>query len=188
MIGKTELKLLHIAILIVSIFAAGYFLASPDFHKVIEGLNSMGYLGAFIAGLFFSSMFTTVPATVSLFILGNSLNPLIIAPIAAVGAMLADFLIFSIIKYKLAHHYGIFDRLLLWFRERRTVKYIKKHKVLKYSIPAIGAFIIASPLPDELGIAILGASKYNTKHFFIVAFLMNMLGILTITYFGNMFF
>ncbi len=184
--AQTELKIFHFVILLVSVAAAGYLLASPDFYKIIVSLNSLGYIGAFIAGIFFSSMFTTVPATVTLFVLGSSLNPLLIAPIAALGAVIADFLIFTLIKYRLSHHYGIIDKIVLWFRTRRITKYIKKHKFLKHLIPISGGLIIASPLPDEFGIAILGASKYDTKRFFILAFVMNTLGVLLISYFGTL--
>src|SRR3989338_8899831 len=184
--GKTELKIIHFAVLVVGIVAAVYFLASPGFHEIIVGLKGLGYLGVFITGIFFSSMLTTVPATITLFLFGSTMNPLIIAPIAAAGALISDYFIFSFVKYKISHHYGVFDKIILWFRERKFVKYIKRHKVLKFSIPLVGALIIASPLPDELGVAILGASKYNTKHFFIVAFIMNMVGVLGITYFGSL--
>ncbi len=185
MMGEIELKVVHFTVLILSLAAAIYLLSSPGFHEVIVGLNSMGYLGAFIAGIFFTSMFTTVPATVALFVLGSSLNPLLIAPIAAFGAVVSDFLIFGFIKYKVSHHYGIMDKIILWFRSRKITNYIKKHKILKHLIPVCGGLIIASPLPDEFGIAILGASKYDTKHFFILAFFMNMLGVFLITYFGS---
>ena len=118
--------------------------------------------------------------------LGSTLNPLYMAIIAAAGAMLADFIIFKIFEHKLSHHYGLFDKMRLWFRERKFLNYIKNHRILKYSIPLIGALIIASPLPDELGIAILGASKYNQKKFFLVAFIMNFIGVLGIVSLGRM--
>ncbi len=44
-------------------------------------------------------------------------------------------------------------------------------------MPLIGAFIIASPLPDEAGITMLGMSKIKNWQFILVTFLLNSAGI-----------
>jgi len=178
-------KILYFSIFFITLVISIYFLISPEFHIFVNGLNSLGYLGALIAGFFFSSFLTASASTVSLFLLGKQMNPFILAPIAAFGAMLADFLIFSLIKYRVSHHYGILDKLKLKLMEMRFIVKLKDHRSARYFVPMLAAFIIASPLPDELGIALLGASKYDTKKFFLFAFLMNMVGILGIAYFGS---
>ena len=50
-----------------------------------------------------------------------------------------------------------------------------------------GALLIASPLPDELGIALLGFSKVSTRYFAILSFVFNFLGILGIGFTAHMF-
>ena len=49
----------------------------------------------------------------------------------------------------------------------------------------LAAAIIASPLPDELGLMILGFIHFNTKKFLPIAFVLNFLGILAITLFAQ---
>ncbi len=183
--AETELKLVHMSILLASIAITVYFFVSPDVKLFIQKLGSFGYLGALVAGFFFSSMLTAAPATASLFMLGNTLNPFYIALIGATGAMVADFILFTLIKYRISHHYGLFNKMRLWVYKQAFAEYIKNHRIFKHTIPLLGVLIIASPLPDELGIALLGASKYSTRKFFIVAWVMNFLGILAITYLGS---
>lgn len=175
---------IKIIVLLLSIFVSVILLTSTEFHNYINNLNSLGYLGIFIAGAFFSSIITTVPATAALFLFGGSYNPLAVGLIGAAGATTIDLLLFSIIKHRISHHYGWFDRVKLWLAERKFVNWIRKHPTLKYFIPICGCLVIASPLPDELGIAMLGASKYDNKKFFAIAFVMNMVGIAAITYSG----
>ena len=47
--------------------------------------SPMGYLGAFITGIFFVSTFTVVPASVVLFRLAESLHPIEVALLAGLG-------------------------------------------------------------------------------------------------------
>ena len=50
-----------------------------------------------------------------------------------------------------------------------------------------GGFIIASPLPDELGIALLGFSKLKTSLFVPLSFTFNFLGICLIGIAASLF-
>ena len=157
------LHYLNVFLLVFSLLISTYLLLSPDFYIFLHSLKSLSYIGVFISGIFFSYILTTGPATISLFLFGQSLNPFHIAVLGAFGAMLSDFLLFGLIKFFI---------------------YIKSHGMLKYLIPLVGALIIASPLPDELGIAILGASKYDNRKFFLLAFAMNALGIFVVASLG----
>lgn len=183
-INGRYLHYLNILLLIFSLLISIYFLLSPDFYILLHSLKSLSYLGVFISGIFFSYILTTGPATISLFLFGQTISPFHVALIASLGATASDFLIFSLIKYKVAHHFGIFDRIKAWLKYRKFFIYIKSHGLLKYLIPLVGALIIASPLPDELGIAILGASKYDNKKFFLLTFAMNALGIFIVASLG----
>ncbi|MCC7436766.1 hypothetical protein IT402_02755, partial [Candidatus Nomurabacteria bacterium] len=46
--------------------------------------------------------------------------------------------------------------------------------------PVIGAIIIASPLPDEIGVGLIGISKMKNWQFLVLSFVLNSLGILLI--------
>ena len=53
-------------------------------------------------------------------------------------------------------------------------------KFFKWLIPFMGALVVASPLPDEIGLAMMGFSKIRTSLFIPISFLLNFLGILVI--------
>ncbi|MFH1990444.1 MAG: hypothetical protein ABIJ19_01135 [Patescibacteria group bacterium] len=57
---------------------------------------------------------------------------------------------------------------------------IFKLRIFRWSLAFLGALVIASPLPDELGLMMLGFSKMKTSLFVPVSFLFNSLGILII--------
>lgn len=50
----------------------------------------------------------------------------------------------------------------------------------RWLMGAVGMLIIASPLPDKLGIALLGFSKTKQRFFLLLSFTANFLGILAI--------
>ena len=47
-------------------------------------------------------------------------------------------------------------------------------------MPFLGAIIIASPLPDELGLVMLGDSKLKYREIAIISYVLNTAGILLI--------
>ena len=53
-------------------------------------------------------------------------------------------------------------------------------KLLKSLFPFLGALLIASPLPDEFGVALMGLAKMPTSEFVPISFSLNFLGILVI--------
>ncbi|MFH1072739.1 MAG: hypothetical protein V1743_04895, partial [Nanoarchaeota archaeon] len=58
--------------------------------------------------------------------------------------------------------------------------------IKKYFIPVIGGFIIASPLPDEIGISLFAAStKISTRVFSIMSYVLNTIGIFIILAIGT---
>jgi uncharacterized membrane protein YdcZ (DUF606 family) len=65
-------------------------------------------------------------------------------------------------------------KVIIWRR-------IARSRVWKIIIPVIAGFIIASPLPDEFGVAIFGAAKYEPRKFVILSYCLNFIGILAIT-------
>ena len=60
------------------------------------------------------------------------------------------------------------------------MKALFKFKFFRWLTWLIGGLIIASPLPDELGISLLGFSKAKTSLFIVLSFVFNFLGILFI--------
>ena len=55
-------------------------------------------------------------------------------------------------------------------------------KKLKPVTATVGAVIIASPLPDEAGIALLGLSHISTSKLLVLTYILNSVGILILLF------
>jgi uncharacterized membrane protein YdjX (TVP38/TMEM64 family) len=155
-----------------------FFLDHPIVVKAISSVGSLGYLGAFLAGVFFVSTFTVIPSTVVLFYIASNMNPWAGALSAGFGAVIGDFLIFSFLKD------GVFEEIKPVFKRvtgERLQKLFETPYFSWFSM-VLGALIIASPLPDETGLALLGLSKIKRWQFFLLSFVLNTLGIAAIIF------
>ena len=164
-------------------FALLYWLATtPVVDSVIRHIGSLGYLGAFITGIFFVSTFTVAPAAIVLFHLAEQLHPVEIALLAGLGAMVGDYMIFRFMKDR------VFEELMPIVRKLHTprLKTLFKSPYFAWILPLAGALIIASPLPDEAGVSMLGLSKVRKWQFFILAFCLNAGGIFLIVSAGRL--
>lgn len=161
------------ALLILSLIIFFFFAEHPAIRNTIDLIGSFGYIGAFIAGVLFVSIFTLAPAAVVLFFLADHLNPLLVALFAGMGAVAGDYLIFRFLR----DH--VFDELKPLFVKNGGNELIELFKTPYFGwlLPFLGAFIIASPFPDELGIGLLGASKLKGWQFVGLTFLLNSVGI-----------
>ena len=125
----------------------------------------------------FVSTFTVSIATVILFNLAEHLNPLEIALIAGVGAVIGDTTIFQFIRTK-----GLVDEVKHFFQYFGSdrLKHLIHTKYFSWTLPVIGAILIASPLPDEIGVTLMGISRMKTYQFLIISFILNAVGIFLI--------
>ncbi len=156
-----------VAFLIAKLDIAAYLLRIPGELRV---------LASFIAGICFVSIFTVAPATVVLGQLAveNSLPQVVI--VGGFGALIGDFLIFKLFRDRIADDL----RELRALAPQRRLKRVLCSRPLWWVNVAIGALIIASPLPDEIGLAMLGLSRIQTRVFLPLSFLLNASGILAI--------
>lgn len=161
-------------LLIFSLILLFYLAQTPVVDTAVTRLGDLGYVGAFIVGIFFVSTFTVAPAIVILFHLADRLNPIEVALLAGLGAMLGDYIIFRFMRDK------VFDELRPLFRRlpSKKTKILFKSPYFAWLLPLFGAFLIASPFPDEVGVGMLGASKIKQWQFFLLAFVLNATGIL----------
>ena|SRR3989338_1443355 len=160
-------------LLVLSLALFFFFADHPIVKNTISLINGFGYFGAFISGILFVSIFTVAPAAVVLFFLAETLNPLLVAVFAGVGAVLGDYLIFRFLRDR------VFDELKPLYLNHGGNFLIKLFKTPYFAwfLPIFGAFIIASPFPDEIGIGLLGASKLKSWQFLLLTFLLNTVGI-----------
>lgn len=160
-------------ILFLSILVTILLIYSGSFEKLVLWSGNFGIMGVFISGILFSYGFTAIPATASLIYFTETFNPIIVAFIGGIGTMISDLLIFNYFKSILPDE---IENLI----KSSKIRKLKKSK-LKWIIPAIAGIIIASPLPDEAGVSLLGIYKFETNHFMIISFLLNFIGIFIIT-------
>jgi len=166
-------KYKNTTLLLISVAVFLYFIEARPVQLFIAALGNLGYLGAFITGIMFVSTFTIAPATVLLFFLADKYNPYELALVAGLGSVFGDYLIFRFLNDK------IFIELSPLFK-----KYTSKHlrtllhtPYFSWFSPVLGAVIIMSPLPDELGIGLLGLNKMKTWRFILLTFVLDVIGI-----------
>lgn len=154
-----------------------YFVAEhPLVRLLILSLGEWGYFGAFVVGIFFVSTFTVAPSILVIYYLAQTLNPWEVAIFAGLGAVIGDLVIFNFIRD------GFFDEIKPLFNifKRPLMARLFNSPYFAWLVPIVGAVIIASPFPDELGISLMGLSKIKKWQFLIVAFFLNASGLLII--------
>ncbi len=166
-------KYKNLTIFFASILFAFVLTRLEIFHQLLFSLGNWGYVGAFFAGMLFVISFTAATGAVILFILAEQLTPWEIGLIAGLGAMVGDLTIFRFIKDGLVNELEpLYERF-----GGSHVSHVLHSKYFHWTLPLIGALIIASPFPDEIGVSLMGISKMKTYKFIFVSFLLNFIGI-----------
>ncbi|HEU0080836.1 MAG TPA: hypothetical protein VFQ72_02335 [Candidatus Paceibacterota bacterium] len=166
------------AIILASVVAAVALARSPLVDALFAAVSGQYILAALVAGALFTSSFTTAPAIVFLSKLLVAFPPLHIAAAAAVGALAGDLVLFLFVKSHVAEDISY---LLSRSNSRRALRALRLHSV-RWLMTAVGALVIASPLPDELGLALMGVSKISTWKFCLLSLTFNFLGVLLIAF------
>ena len=164
----------NLTYLSISIILSLFLLRWEPFRQLLFHLGNWGYIGAFIGGVLFVSTFTVAIGTVVLMFLAETLSPIEIGIIAGVGAVVGDLTIFQFIRNK-----GLVDEIkhLFQYFGGDKVSHLVQTKYFSWTLPVVGAIVIASPLPDELGVSLMGISRMKTLNFLIISFILNSVGI-----------
>ena len=186
MINKhKKFKYKNLVVLFISIAIALALWQIESFHEFLLDLGMAGDLGAFIAGILFVWIFTMPTALLILLTLSQSgtLSPIEIGIIAGAGAVLGDLVIFKFVRD------GLSSEIEELYQEYgpKHLQHVLNSKYFHWTLPIIGAIMIASPLPDELGVSLLGISKMRSYNFILLSFFLNSLGIYTIIALGQIF-
>lgn len=166
-------KYKNITLFVLSIIFALWITKFEEFHILLLQLGNWGFVGAFFAGFLFVSTFTVATGFVILLVLAESLNVLELAFIASLGGVVGDLIIFRFVKD------GLIKEIMPIYKNfgGGQINRVLNTKYFSWTFPVIGAAIVASPLPDELGVSLLGLTKLRTYQFMIISFGLNMLGI-----------
>lgn len=173
-------------LLITIIVAIAIFYEGRNYAPFHDFLVSLGYIGTFLGGIFYAYGFTAAPATAVLLVLAKEQNLILAVLIGGLGAVLSDFIIFSFIRHS-------FIDEINKLKKEKIMKNISKNgkhifgRYYKHIFPIFSGFLIASPLPTEIGVTMLASIKnISVKKFMVIAYLLHSLGILIILTIGNL--
>ncbi len=160
----------------MSLIALFWIADSAVVSLALDRIEGFGYIGMFIAGMFSVSAFTVVPATLVLLTFAHDFSIVLVALTAALGSVAGDLFLFRFFRN------GVLEELTPLFRRAGGAKFMKvlRHRRLSWLAILFGAFIIASPLPDEVGIGLMGISTISTLRFALLSFVLNTIGIMII--------
>ncbi len=172
-------------LLLIATFVIAYFIFYERNFTSFHGfLSSLGYLGSFISGVFFTYGFTAAPATAVFLILAKEQNIFLATIFGGLGALVGDLLIFKFIRFSLSNEIERLSKEKLVMKLNSRIPPVLR----KYLFPTLAGIIIASPLPDEIGVSMLASLKHiSIKTFLAISFLLNSLGILIILTIGSTF-
>lgn len=112
-------------------------------YSFLEATGGLAQVGSLIAGMFFTSVFTTAPAIVVLGQLSLDAPLWQVVPFGGLGAVVGDYVLFLVVREGVS----------------RDVAYLIKHsglkrlyklfqtKLFRRLLPFLGALVLASPLP-----------------------------------------
>ncbi|MDO8741726.1 MAG: hypothetical protein Q7J11_01110 [Candidatus Roizmanbacteria bacterium] len=168
----------------ISIVVGLILLKNPFFREIIFHLGNFGYIGAFFGGILFVSTFTVSIGTALLLLLAETLHPIEIGIMAGIGAVIGDLVVFQYIRNK-----GLISEIKHFFEffGGDKIIHLVHTKYFSWTLPVLGAIIIASPLPDELGVGLMGISKLKTNQFILLSFVLNAIGIFLVVSVGSLF-
>jgi len=156
--------------------------ADTSYAPLHDTLVFLGYFGTFLAGFLYAYAFTAAPAAAILLILAKEQNILFAGFIAGVGALLSDLVIFHFIRH------GFSDEVQKLSKEK-IVQYAQRKipdSIRKYLFVSLAGFLIASPLPTEIGVTLMASVKsISTRKFSIIAYSLHTSAIFIILLIGS---
>jgi hypothetical protein len=166
-------------LLLILSFALAYGLYHIGVFDVLEHMFSgFGYIAVFIGGMLFSFGFTSAFGIAIIAAAAQDVHPILGALIAGFGAMLVDMTIFEFIRFS-------FDEELHVIRGTRAFVFLHKilhhqsfpQKLREYLLWSFAGIVIASPLPDEIGVMLVsGLSDLDPRRFAAFCFCCNVFG------------
>lgn len=163
----------HTSLAVVAITLFILALDTTIVQAFLNEITALEYIGIFITGILFVSLFTAAPAVALLLAFGDTYNPLVVAAIAGLGAMIGDYIILRFAEDKIAKELKPIAKRL------QLMNFINllHRKRFKPLTATVGAIVIASPFPDEAGVALLGLSRISNIQLLGLTYILNTSGI-----------
>lgn len=163
-----NLTFVFISILLI-IFLSKY----NSFNKFFFETRYIPLVGSLIAGIFYVSSSTAALGILMLSDLSKTTSPIEIAVLAGLGGAIGDLLIFRFFRNNLIEEITpIYNRL-----GGKRLTQLMYHRSFRWSLPIVGAMIIASPFPDELGVSLMGLSRIKNYQFILLCLALDTIGV-----------
>lgn len=173
---KVKRLLLKTFVFAVSLSFAWWIIKSSYLENIVEAILPLRFVSEIVAGILYTSFLTSPVSVAMLVVLAKTNNPITTALLAGIGTVIADLLIVRFFKSEISSDLKLVSKEL----HLQKVSMFLKAFHLDFLVPLLGAVIVASPLPDELGLLMLGASKLNYRELAILSYVLNTAGILLI--------
>ncbi len=162
--------------LILGLLVGDWIITSGVIHDLLAHFANAPIFASFIAGVFFTSIFTTAPAIAALYEISQQAPLWQVAIIGGLGSVIGDLFLFHFI------HTDVTKDVAFLFEKKKYKRlfHLFHTELFEWALPLFGALIIASPLPDELGLTMLGFSGIKTYQFILMSYFFNVIGILAI--------
>lgn len=168
--------------LVIAVILAYFIFTNSIVEKFVSNLGLMGYIGIFLAGIFFGIGFTA-PFAAGFFITLNPQNIWLAAIVGGLGSLIANIAIFKVIETS-------FKKEFKQLKKTKAIEEIDKiitnnlgKKIKLYLLYIFIGIVIALPLPDEIAILML-AGFTHIRMFFLakMSFILHVIGILIFLY------
>ncbi len=156
-----------------SIGIAIWIAQSPSAKHIVITGGILGYIEAFFAGILYTYTISAVIGAVLILLLARTLSPLRVALIASFGAVSSDYLIFNTSRFTmsaLSHRFS--------FSIHGRAQNLRRNPYLQWLLIIFGLIVIATPLPDELGVGIIGATNVRSWQFIALSFFLQCAGMI----------
>lgn len=163
-------------IFVIGVLFAVWLVQSDVVASVIGFFGQYQAFAAFATGIFYTSILTTAPAVVAFAELSAFVPAWKIALFGSIGAVGAEVLMFRFIRSPFVEH-------VMRAAFHPTARLVGRRVAsgsFWWIAPLSGAIVIGSPLPDELGLLMLGLSHIRLVQFIPLAFAGNVVGIFAI--------
>ena len=160
-------------LLFASLVIAAVMVQTQVLTVFLERLHGYDVLVSFATGVLFSSGIVTAPAIVAIGESAQYVPAWELAVVGALGAVCGDLLLFRFVQSQLV------DYILKASLSPRVIRFGRMiaGSPFWWIGPLLGAVVIASPLPDELGLLMMGLSSIRLAQFVPLAFAANVVGI-----------
>lgn len=179
---KFEYK--HTSVTIIIMLSTLLFLNTALATAVLEWFKNAGLLGGFIGGIMSVSMFTTAPAVILILAIADHITSWQLILVASLGSVLGDWLVIKFLEDEVA------TEIKPLLRKYHILPLIRKFQRSKsrWIVSLLGALVLALPLPDEFGIALMDISKVKRRHLLAICFGLNLIGITALVGLGTTIF